>query len=50
MNNTINIFGGLILGTALFLTAINYMADNIADFESVPLPPPKKKTREPAEA
>jgi len=42
MNNTINIFGGLILGSAIFLTAINYMANNIEDFESVPLPPPKQ--------
>ena len=42
MNNILNIFGGLILGSTLFLTAINYMANNIADFESVPLPIPKK--------
>lgn len=42
MNNTLNIFGVLILGSTIFLTAINYMANNIEDFESVPLPPPKQ--------
>ena len=42
MNNTLNIFGGLILGSIIFLTTINYMANNIEDFESVPLPPPKQ--------
>ena len=41
MNNTLNILGGLILGSTLFLVAINYMADNIEDFESVALPTPK---------
>ena len=39
MNNTLNVFGGLILGTFIFLTTINYMANNIEDFESLPLPP-----------
>ena len=42
MNNTLNIFGGLIIGSIVFLTIINYMASNIEDFESVPLPPPKQ--------
>jgi len=41
MNNTLNILGGLILGSTLFLVTINYMADNIEDFESVALPAPK---------
>ena len=41
MKNTLNILGGLILGSTLFLVAINYMADNIEDFESVALPTPK---------
>ena len=34
--------GGLIVGSSLFLVTINYMADNIEDFESRPLPPPKQ--------
>ena len=42
MNDTLNILGGLIFGSAMFLTAINYMASNIEDFESVPLQPPKQ--------
>ena len=42
MNNTLNILAGLIFGSALFLATINYMARNIEDFESVPLPPPKQ--------
>ena len=42
MNNSLNILGGLVLGSAVFLTTINYMANNIEDFESVPLPPPKQ--------
>ena len=42
MNNTLNIFGGLIFGSAMFLITINYMASNIEDFESVPLQPPKQ--------
>ena len=42
MNDTLNIFGGLVLGSIIFLTTINYMASNIEDFESVPLPPPKQ--------
>ena len=33
--------GGLLIGSTLFLITINYMSDNIADFESRPLPPPK---------
>ena len=41
MKNTLNILGGLILGSTLFLVIINYMADNIEDFESVALPSPK---------
>jgi len=36
--------GGLIAGSTLFLITINYMADNIEDFESLPLPPPKIKS------
>ena len=40
MNNTLNIFGGLLIGSTLFLIIINYMADNIEDFESLPLPSP----------
>ncbi|KMP12467.1 hypothetical protein UR09_00980 [Candidatus Nitromaritima sp. SCGC AAA799-A02] len=43
MNDTLNIFGILLVGTLVFLSAINYMADNIEDFESVPLPPKKPK-------
>ena len=34
--------GGLIVGSSLFLVIINYMADNIEDFESRPLPLPKQ--------
>jgi hypothetical protein len=44
MNNTLNILGGLILGSTLFLVIINYMANNIEDFESVALPTPKNNT------
>ena len=36
--------GGLIAGSTLFLITINYMADNIEDFESRPLQPPKMKS------
>jgi len=42
MNNTLNIMGGLIIGSILFLITINYMAENIEDFESRPLPHPKQ--------
>ena len=35
--------GGLLIGSTLFLITINYMADNIEDFESRPLPSPKLK-------
>jgi len=42
MNNTLNIMIGLIAGSCLFLITINYMAENIEDFESRPLPPPKQ--------
>jgi len=35
--------GGLLIGSSLFLITINYMADNIEDFESRPLPTPKMK-------
>jgi hypothetical protein len=42
MNNTLNIMGGLIIGSILFLITINYMAENIEDFESRPLPTPKQ--------
>ena len=34
--------GGLIIGSILFLITINYMAENIEDFESRPLPHPKQ--------
>ena len=34
--------GGLIVGSSLFLLIINYMADNIEDFESRALPTPKQ--------
>ena len=40
----LNIMGGLIIGSIVFLITINYMADNIEDFESRPLPSPKKIT------
>ena len=36
--------GSLIVGSSLFLLTINYMADNIEDFESRPLPPPKQRS------
>ena len=42
MNNTLNIMIGLIAGSCLFLITINYMSENIEDFESLPLPPPKQ--------
>jgi hypothetical protein len=42
MNNTVNIMVGLIVGSSLFLVTINYMGENIEDFESLPLPPPKQ--------
>ena len=42
MNNTLNVMGGLIVGSFLFLITINYMAENIEDFESRPLPTPKQ--------
>ncbi len=44
MNSTTKVFGVLLLGSFVFLSAINYMADNIDDYEAVPLPPPKHKT------
>ena len=46
MNNTLNVMGGLIFGTIIFLSAINYMEDNIEDFESLPLPSPKNSNIE----
>ena len=36
--------GGLLIGSTLFLITINYMADNIEDFESRPLPSPKLRS------
>ena len=42
MNNTLNVMGGLIVGSFFFLITINYMAENIEDFESRPLPTPKQ--------
>ena len=44
MNNTLNIMGGLLIGSTLFLITINFMADNIEDFESRPLPSPKLRS------
>ncbi len=46
MNGTIKVFFILILGSFVFLSAINYMANNIEDYEAVPLPSPKIKTIE----
>ena len=43
MKNTVIIFAILIIGTFLFQNTILYMAENIADFENVALPPKKKK-------
>ena len=37
--------GGLLIGSTLFLITINYMADNIEDFESRPLPLPSSVLR-----
>jgi len=36
--------GSLLIGSTLFLITINYMADNIEDFESRPLPSPKLRS------
>ncbi len=43
MNPTPRIFLMLLGATLLFHTTLNYMEDNIEDFESVPLPPKKIK-------
>ncbi len=43
MNPTPRIFLMLLGATLLFHTTLNYMEDNIADFETVPLPPKKIK-------
>lgn len=44
MNNTLNIFGMLVVATFLFHAALNYMTDNIVDFETVALPPKRTET------
>ena len=36
--------GGLLIGSTLFLITINFMAENIEDFESRPLPSPKLRS------
>lgn len=41
MNNTVNVFAMLLVATLLFHGALNYMTDNIGDFETVALPPKK---------
>ncbi len=41
MNSTLKVFAILLLGTAIFHVTLNFMIDNIEDFETVPLPPKK---------
>ena len=43
MNTTPKIFLMLLAATLIFHTALNYMIDNIQEFETVPLPPKKIK-------
>ena len=43
MNSTPKIFLMLLAATLIFHTALNYMIDNIQEFETVPLPPKKIK-------
>ncbi len=44
MNPTLKIFGVLLFATLAFHTTLNFMLDNIEDYETVPLPPkPLKK-------
>ena len=50
MNPTPKIFLMLLAATLIFHTALNYMIDNIEEFETVPLPPKiikKIKTQNP---
>ena len=42
MNTNLKIFGMLLLGTLFFNTAMNMMANNIEEYESVALPPKKQ--------
>jgi len=42
MNTTLKTFGMLLLGSLFFNTAMNMMANNIEDYESVALPPKKQ--------
>jgi hypothetical protein len=46
MNNTLSIFGMLLGATLFFNVAMNYMGDNIGEFENRPLPPKKPRTIE----
>ena len=39
MNKTVQIFGMLLFATLIFHTTLNFMLENIEDFETVPLPP-----------
>lgn len=41
MNHSFKVFGLLLGGTLFFNVAMNFMGDNIADFENMPLPPKK---------
>ncbi len=41
MSKTLQVFGILLVATLLFHTALNFMVDNIEDFETVALPPKK---------
>ncbi len=43
MNNTLKIIGMLLGATLFFNVAMNYMGDNITEFENRPLPPKKVK-------
>ncbi len=44
MNSNVTVIGILLGATLFFNVAMNYMGDNIADFENRPLPPKKLKT------
>lgn len=39
----LNVIAMLLITSVVFLSAMNYMAENISDFESLPLPPKKEK-------
>lgn len=45
MNKTIRVFAILLLATALFHTTLNFMVDNIEDFETTALPPKKPQKK-----